>query len=483
MQRLTIVGCLIILLACCQIARADDRKTPSELIRSRGFDVDEFEVVSQNFPLKVYRLINPLADPTTLHRVPVVCHHGISFNSANMMSASKLARPRKPNLYERVTLYAPENGTDDRSLYFYLSNNNYDVWLLDARGTDRERRVTGDKTSDKAFWDFSLDEQALIDLPTQIEFVLLKTGALKVNFIAYSQSTSLMFALLSMKPEFSDKLSSFVALAPVVYTNHLTGMTLPYVFGRLLSPFTSASPQVPEWFRRPFNWLFTYACSINIIKQTFCRHLWTVISGKDKGAKLEGGMTEDVIKPTSFKTAEQFIHNKEIKDFRMYDYKDELRNMEEYGQPVPPQYNVSKIIHRGIVLFRGTNDLLSTPQDQMILISRLRVPLFEDHILVDYAHIDFITSPTVVRDINEPILRAIDSLSERQVLTVAHTMGNPNPQVQGTELVMDAQRDRDLSQQKIQSSALPKEEIPRGGVNENPGATTVREQLGLKPTA
>lgn len=439
------LGAIIYCCCCCCGSRADDRKTPSELIRSRGFNADEFDVISQNYVLKVYRIINPLADTRTLHKIPVIAAHGISFDMTSMMSSSGKARPRRPRVDEQVTLYAPENGTDDRGLHFYLSNNNYDVWLLDARGVSSrtQRRLSDeDQSSYKRFWDFSLDEQALIDLPSQIEFVLKETGAPKASFIGYSQSTSLMFALLSMRPEFSDKLAAFVALAPVVFTSSLKGVAYPLAFTRyFLQPFSSL-PTVPEWYRRSINWLLTYACSISYIKSSLCRYLWRGFAGKEKADHLEGATTENVLKATSFKSVEQFVNNGLLKDFRMYDYRDELRNIEEYGQPVPPQYNVSKITFTGISLFRGTNDFMSNAEDQMRLLARLRVPLFEDHILEDYAHLDFIISPTVTMDINEPILRILDKLSNRTVVRVSHTLGRLNPRVQGAQLVPEFAKDK-----------------------------------------
>lgn len=449
-----------LLIAFCYLAVnsafADDRKTATDLIRSRGFNVDEFDVISQNYTLKVYRIMNPLADPKTLHRIPVVATHGISWDITNMMSSSAKARPRRPLVNGRLTLYALENGTDDRGLHFYLSNNNYDVWLLEARATNErtQKRLLGGGNK-KSFWDFSLDEQALIDLPTQIEFVLSKTGSKQVAYIAYSQSTTLMFALLSMRPDFSKKLTSFIAMAPVVFTSHMRGVVWPTSIARIyLQPF-AAMPTVPEWLRKIENFVLTYACSISYIKYTLCRALWKQFSGPDKDAVLDGAMTEDVLKSTSFKSFEQYVNNALIKDFRMYDYKDEMRNIEEYGQPVPPQYNVSKINHRGIALFRGTHDFLSDPEDQMILLSRLRVPLFEDHVLEDYSHIDFIASPTVTKDINEPILRILDKLCNRTVTFISHTLGNPNPQIEGTQLVLSSTADDNQVKDSVRAAAAP----------------------------
>lgn len=479
--------CLLLLVLSAQVSHGDDRKSASELIRSRGFDVDEFDVVSQNYPLKIYHIINPLADPKTLHKTPIICHHGISWDMTNMMSSSMLSRPRRPKVNERVTLYAMENGTDDRGLHFYLSNNNYDVWMIEARATNQrnQRRVKDGSVPDKSFWDFSLDEQALLDLPTQFEFILKKTNSPKAAYIAYSQSTTLMFALLSMRPDFSEKVASFVALAPVVFTSHMRGLVWPASIARIYLVPSSAHSILPEWMRRTSNFGLTYFCSISFIKYTLCRYLWQQFSGKDKNANLDGGLTENVIKSTSFKSFEQYVTNAMRQEFRMYDYKDEMRNMEEYGQPVPPLYNISKVNLRTIILFRGTNDYLSDPEDQMILLSKLRVPLYEDHILEDYAHIDFIVSPTVTRDVNEPILRALDKITGRPVTKVLHTLGNPSQDVVGTPLVVDVKADLNAVKDSVRAGAggnlvmksTPQAEKPKDGVQNKANPTSIRSEL------
>lgn len=469
------------------VAECDDRKTASALIRSRGFNVDEFDVISQNYVLKVYRIINPLADPKKLHRIPIVCNHGISFDMSSMMASSRNARPRKPKLDERVTLYALENGTDDRGIHFYFSNNNYDVWLLEARASNSQgshRLIDGG--NDKSFWDFSIDEQALLDLPTQIEFVLKKTGAPKVAYVAYSQSTAFMFALLSMRPDFSKKIACFIAMAPVVYTSHIKGIIWPMTNADIYAHSSSANPRLPTMLRKFQNFLLTYMCSISIIRESICRGIWNKFSGPTKNANMDGGMVENALKSTSLKTFEHFLTNGKMHDFRMYDYKDETRNMEEYGQPVPPQYNVSKINLHTIALFRGNNDYLSTPEDQMTLMSKLRVPIYEDHILDEYSHIDFITSATVTRDVNEPALRIIDKLTERPVNRTSHTLGSPNPQVEGTKLVMDVKDEyaqvNSSTRSKVAGNAggfqsQGNSEKPTDGVNNMPNATTIKEQL------
>lgn len=491
--------CLACIFIAARLTWADDRKPASQIIRERGFNLDEFDVISQGvYQLKVYRIINPLADPKTLHRIPVVAAHGVGMDMANMMAAAKFARPRKPRLNERVTLYAMENGTDDQGLYFYLSNNNYDVWLLEARGTD-PRYTKALKPEDgkrsKAFWDFSIDEQALIDLPTQIEFVLMKTGSKQVAYIAFSQTTLFMFCLLSMEPEYSQKLAAFIAMAPVFYGIHYRGLVWPSTLARLyFGSLSSANPFLPRWFLRAFNFISSYSCSVTFFRETLCRGLWRAMGGPDKHLELKGGLIEDMSKPTSFKVFEQFARNGRMREFRMYDYKDEKRNMEEYGQAVPPKYNISKINARNMVFFRGINDYLSDAQDQMILINQLKVPLYEDHVLEEYGHMDFISSATLVKDVNEPILRVLDKLTNRTVDRVVHTLGNPNPEVVGTPMVIDlknttSQQNNIFADTKkstngvinndralIDFKSVPEAEKPKDGVK-NVVSKSIREQI------
>lgn len=424
MLRLALI--LGVIISLINITQADQRKNAVELIKSYGFDVETFKIISQNYTLKIYRIVNPLADKNLVFKTPIICHHGINFDQSQMMASARLARPRKPDPNKRITLYRIENGSDDRGLHLYLSNNNYDVWLLEARGVDFLPRVSTDNK--KSYWDFSLDEQGLFDLPNQINFILAKTNQTKAAYIGYSQSTSFMFALLSTEPEFANKLVAFIALAPVAFTEHIRGST-----NQLTTPirakFSTAVPFATWGVMKFLNTFITYICAPDIMKYTLCRHLWKDVAGPDNNANLNNILTEHIMSATSMKVFEQYLRNSIAKDFRMYDYRDEDRNMEEYGQPVPPRYNIDRITLDKIVLFRGDQDFLSDPEDQMKLISKLTVPLYEDHILIDYAHLDFIVSPTVVADVNEPICRVLDKLTNRPLKKIGFSMVDPSDEI------------------------------------------------------
>jgi hypothetical protein len=64
----------------------------------------------------------------------------------------------------------------------------FDVWFGNTRGDTYSRRnVNGLYSYQAEFWYFSIDQLALIDLPTMIDFVLGKTGASKLAFVGHSQ--------------------------------------------------------------------------------------------------------------------------------------------------------------------------------------------------------------------------------------------------------------------------------------------------------
>lgn len=63
-------------------------------------------------------------------------------------------------------------------LGFELAKQGYDVWLANNRGNRYGRRhLRYQDAVDDAFWDYSYDQIAAIDLPAIIEMVRAKTGS------------------------------------------------------------------------------------------------------------------------------------------------------------------------------------------------------------------------------------------------------------------------------------------------------------------
>ena len=106
---------------------------------------------------------------------------------------------------------------------FYLVNQGYDVWLSNTRGSRFSRNhTTLNPSYDDEYWRFTVTEQAY-DVRTNIEYILNQTGADVLSYIGFSQGGGIGFAALSLDNEwFASRVSVYIAMAPIVHTQHMT---------------------------------------------------------------------------------------------------------------------------------------------------------------------------------------------------------------------------------------------------------------------
>lgn len=74
-----------------------------------------------------------------------------------------------------------------QSLPYILADAGFDVWLGNNRGNGISMTNSHYSPSDDGFWNFTWDEMAAIDFPTQVEYVLSQTGAKQLSYIGHSQ--------------------------------------------------------------------------------------------------------------------------------------------------------------------------------------------------------------------------------------------------------------------------------------------------------
>lgn len=377
-----------------------------EIIKGRGFIGEMYNVLTPDgVYLSMYHIINPLANQQTLNKYPVLIAHGVIGDAAQMLGHSERSRPRRPKVGD-ITV-----DSSDTCLAFFMSNNNWDVWMFDARGTNLNNHKVSENIltpEGQKFWDFSLDEQIQIDLPTAIDFVLAQTHEEKLHYIAFSESTSFMFALLSWAPHYADKLVNFVALAPVCYIENISGVTLTLFGSAALVPDNINGNFVNQLYTDAVASPLRMLCQNELVTKTLCISVTSALGGIGPN-ELSHGFYATTFKGTSIKSVKHFLQMYAQRRYGMYDH-GTAKNMLKYGQPTPPRYDIGRIRLPFIILFRGDRDLLSDPKDQQRLLREMGTKPYLDFHFSNYNHLDFIMSKTIVNDVNLPAVKAMFGL-------------------------------------------------------------------------
>lgn len=104
----------------------------------------------------------------------------------------------------------------NQNIPLVLSDLGYDVWLGNNRGNKYSKKHLSYKLSSFEFWDFSMDEFALYDIPNTIEYILAFVNKPKLTYIGFSQGTAQGFAALSINRQLNRLIDGFIALSPAM---------------------------------------------------------------------------------------------------------------------------------------------------------------------------------------------------------------------------------------------------------------------------
>ena len=103
------------------------------------------------------------------------------------------------------------------SLVYELVHSGYDVYLGNNRGNKHSSNGLPNISKQEHYWNFSMDEIILYDVPCAINYIYELTGH-RVAVIGFSQGSTQIFGAISMANELniSNKISLFIALAPAI---------------------------------------------------------------------------------------------------------------------------------------------------------------------------------------------------------------------------------------------------------------------------
>lgn len=137
---------------------------------------------------------------------------------------------------------------------YLLADAGFDVWLGNARGTEPSQahislNPRGGKQ--KEFWSYSWHEIGLYDISASIDYILNITDHQKLHYIGYSQGTTSFLVLMSMRPEYNQKIIEANLLAPAAYMKNVR------------NPFFKTLSHFYRPLKLAFNALGIYKISLN----------------------------------------------------------------------------------------------------------------------------------------------------------------------------------------------------------------------------
>jgi lysosomal acid lipase/cholesteryl ester hydrolase len=338
------------------------------------------------YPVETHKVTTADGYILTLHRIP---------NGKNAAPAPPEGRPVA--WLQHGLLSSSSDwlmNTREKAWGYRLADAGYDVWLGNARGnTYSKAHVSLDIKSDE-FWDFSWHEMGQYDLPAVFDYVLNLTGKPDLYYTGHSMGTTMFFTCMSTRPEYNSKVRLMNAFAPVSFTEHMISPI------NLIAPFANSL----EWILRTLglneflpdsvlmDFLGATICDQNSPIKGLCANVLFILCGYNS-AQLNATMMPIIMGHTpagsSVRSLVHYAQGVNNGAFRQYNHGKE-KNLERYGQEVPPDYDLSKVT-APVALYWGENDWLGVKADVSRLAELLpnlqrkyRIP--DDH----FNHMDFL---------------------------------------------------------------------------------------------
>ncbi|CAN1328022.1 Triacylglycerol lipase 2 [Linum perenne] len=292
------------------------------------------------------------------------------------------------------------NGPNE-SLPFILVDNGYDVWIANTRGTVPSQGHTSLSPTDGAYWEWSWDELAAYDLPAVFHYVFQRT-AQKHHYIGHSLGTLTALAALS-QGDLLNMTRSAALLCPIAHLNHITSPAKIAADLYIAEVIIVLMFDFELFYRLAFSKFLKGVCDQPGIN---CSDLITTFTG-DNCCVNVSRIDEFLDNEPQATSVKNIVHLSQ-RTITKYDYGNEDANMDHYGQPNPPIYNMSMIQSSFPLFFGyGGQDKLSDVDDMQILIDNLKDHEQDKLVLhyVDYySHTDFVFGVNASVVVYDPIM-------------------------------------------------------------------------------
>lgn len=365
------------------------------IIARHGYTCETHTVVSQGYILNVHRIPRSKVGKVIPNKT-VLLQHGLFASSADWI------------------LNGPEKG-----LAYVLAEAGYDVWMANIRGNRYSKEHAWLKTKCKSYWNFSWHDVAKYDVPEIIDYILRTKGTdTKITYIGHSMGTTILFAMLTLRPEYNNILNAGFALAPVVFMSDIKSplksfapITSNVAYMEMLYGSYEFIPKQSSLGR------ISSSCEVDKMDFMLCKNAIFYLVGyneKQFNKTLLPVFLAHLGTGTSWKTAVHFTQ--EINaggSFRNFDYGTH-NNEKIYGSSTPPDYDLSKIT-LPIHLFWAQNDLLSSEKDIKKLHERL--PSKTEIYMVpdpDFNHLDYLWAVDAPSLVNNKLLESLNKAHDAE---------------------------------------------------------------------
>ncbi|CDK28800.1 unnamed protein product [Kuraishia capsulata CBS 1993] len=171
-----------------------------DIVHLHGYKVHEHVVQTRDgYLLAIHRIVSNKVTPSTIDlrlsgKKVVYLHHGLLTNSEIFVLGD----------------------TKEKCLPFLLVDLGFDVWLGNNRGNKYSRKHISLSPNSNEFWDYSLDQFAMFDIPDTVSYILGATKREKLAYIGFSQGSAQCLAALSLSPKLGEQIELFIGLSPAM---------------------------------------------------------------------------------------------------------------------------------------------------------------------------------------------------------------------------------------------------------------------------
>ncbi|XP_055678137.1 lipase 3-like [Lutzomyia longipalpis] len=254
-----------------------------------------------------------------------------------------------------------------RALAYLLADRGFDVWMGNARGNKFSRCHVTKNPKESSFWDFSWHEIGVFDVPAMIDYVLRETGQKQLHYVGHSQGTTVLFVMLSLRPEYNRVLLTAHALSPVAFMSHAQSPLVRLVgqFGDLIT-WSSYILGMREFMydSTMLRLAGSIACTNTVTIREVCANIVFLIAGYNSPQLDRDSLPVMLQHFPAGASMLQLIHYIQLfkcNCFRQFNY-GLMGNMMKYKTPEPPEYPLERITAR-IYLYYGDNDWLAATKD------------------------------------------------------------------------------------------------------------------------